>query len=128
MSNMSNEFNDDTRLDKGPYSQPAVSTVPTGAGTRYAKKYVRIPADVMKHVIMPAAANMAAQALQVQQIAKGERFKVYHQLLSKYLEQGINYYRKQNGLDQAEGEGVLSGVSITGKGSDQSRGMIRNPN
>lgn len=120
---MSNELQgysgEDERLDRGPFSQAAVSTVPTGAGTRYAKKYVRIPADVMKHVIMPAASNMAAQALQTIQVQPNERFKVYHQLLSKYLEQGINAYRKANGLDQAQGEGVLSGVSISGQGSDQ---------
>ena len=125
MADVTRYNGEDERLDKGPYSQPAVTSVPTGAGTRYAKKYVRIPADVMKHVIMPAAANMAAQALQVQQVQPNERFKVYHQLLSKYLEQGINAYRKANGLDQAEGEGVLSGVSIQGQGSDQRKLPIR---
>lgn len=118
-------FDDGGRLDKGPYSEPSVSSVPRGAGTRYAKKYVRIPADVMKHVIMPAAANMAAQALQVKQVPPNERFKVYHQLLSQFLELGINTYRKQNGLDQAQGEGVLEGVTIQGQGSDQRKFPVR---
>ena len=104
-----------------PFAEPDVTTVPRGQDTRYAKKYVRIPAEVMKHEIMPAAANLAAQALQVQQIPKGQRFKVYHELLSKYLELGIEKYRRENGLNTAQGQGVLSGITLQGLGSPEKR-------
>jgi hypothetical protein len=120
MANMPMNFNDeDERRSKGPFSEPAVDTVPRGQGTRYAKKYVRIPAEVMKHQIMPAASNMAAQVMQTASIPRGQRFKVYHQLLSRFLELAIDKYRRENGLDQAQGEGVLEGVTFTGIGGPQ---------
>ena len=120
MANVPMNFgNEDERRSKGPYSEPAVDTVPRGQGTRYAKKYVRIPKEVMLHEIMPAAANMAAQVMQTAQIPKGQRFKVYHQLLSRFIELAIDKYRRENGLDQAQGEGVLEGVTFTGIGGPQ---------
>lgn len=118
---------DSERLAKGPYSEAAVDTVPRGQGTRYAKKYVRIPADVMKHEIMPAASNLAAQVMQTARIPKNQRFKVYHQLMSRFLELAIDKYRRENGLDEAQGEGVLEGVSFKGLGGPQELKAISEP-
>ena len=107
------------RRSKGPYSEPAVDTVPRGQGTRYAKKYVRVPKEVMLHQIMPTAANMAAQAMQTASIPKGQRFKVYHQLMSRFMELAIEKWRRENGLTTAQGEGILEGIQQRGIGSPE---------
>ena len=107
------------RRSKGPYSEPAVDTVPRGQGTRYAKKYVRIPREVMLHQIMPAAANMAAQVMQTASIPRGQRFAVYHRLMSRFMELAIEKYRRAHGLTTAQGQGVLSGLQQKGLGSPE---------
>ena len=107
------------RRSKGPYSEPAVDTVPRGQGTRYAKKYVRVPKEVMLHQIMPTAANMAAQVMQTASIPKGQRFKVYHQLMSRFMELAIEKWRRENGLTTAQGEGILDGIQQRGIGSPE---------
>ena len=107
------------RRSKGPYSEPAVDTVPRGQGTRYAKKYVRVPKEVMLHQIMPTAANMAAQVMQTASIPKGQRFKVYHQLMSRFMELAIEKWRRENGLTTAQGEGILEGIQQRGIGSQE---------
>lgn len=107
------------RRSKGPYSEPAVDTVPRGQGTRYAKKYVRVPKEVMLHQIMPTAANMAAQVMQTASIPKGQRFKVYHQLMSRFMELAIEKWRRENGLTTAQGEGILEGIQQRGIGSPE---------
>ena len=107
------------RRSKGPYSEPAVDTVPRGQGTRYAKKYVRVPKEVMLHQIMPTAANMAAQVMQTASIPRGQRFKVYHQLMSRFMELAIEKWRRENGLTTAQGEGILEGIQQRGIGSPE---------
>ena len=107
------------RRSKGPYSEPAVDTVPRGQGTRYAKKYVRVPKEVMLHQIMPTAANMAAQVMQTASIPKGQRFKVYHQLMSRFMELAIEKWRRENGVTTAQGEGILEGTQQRGIGSPE---------
>lgn len=97
-----------TMQRRGEYSEPQSGTVPSGSGGPYAKKYVRIPVDVMKHVIMPAASDAASQTLNARNVPKGQRFGVYHKLLSVYLERGIEIYRKNNGETTVTTQGILS--------------------
>lgn len=90
------------------FPEPQATGVPQGAGTAYARKYVRIPADVLRHQIIPAASDLAAQQLVAQNTPKGSRFQVYHALLRQYISLGIALYRQSGGLSKVTAQGILA--------------------
>lgn len=101
------------------FALPASSTVPQGSGGNYAKKYVRVPVDVQKHQIIPAASDAASQALIINGIPKSQRFTVYHQYLSRFIRLAGDIYRHSQGdtkvtaqgiLAEAQGHGMLPGA------------------
>lgn len=96
--------------------EPQSASVPHGSGGPYSKKYVRVPVDVLKHTIIPAASDAAAQTLVARSIPPGQRFQVYHQLLREYINRGIQIYRQTNDLTSVTPQGILQGTSQDGRG------------
>lgn len=94
-------------------AEPQSATIPHGSGGPYSRKYVRVPVDVLRHQIMPAASDAAAQTLVARSVPQTQRLAVYRALLSRFIELGIQIYRKQNNLNAVTAQGILEGSQAT---------------
>lgn len=93
-----------------PNALPPSPTVPAGAGTPYAKKYVRVPVSVLRRQIMPAAADAASQALIINAVPAPARRRTYHAYLSQLIKRGIALYLQSEGDTQVTAQGILAAV------------------
>ncbi len=84
------------------FPAPSIPNVARGAGTPYSRKYVEVPAAILRGQILPTAANAAAAAVRVQRqrglISKQQTREVYLQLLRQGIKSGIKTYTTTGGV------------------------------
>ena len=96
-------------------AEPSSPTVPHGSGGAYSRKYVRVPVDVLRHRIIPAASDAAAQTLVARSIPRAQRLAAYRSYLSRFISLGIEIYRSTNDLNKVTAQGILEGSTATGQ-------------